>query len=76
MDSAIHEEDCFVHQLGESNCFLCVVEEHVSDTCPHANYFGFLYIFCTHPYRDDFQRRHLPEDHPIRTVKDIPPGKK
>jgi hypothetical protein len=28
-----------------------------------------LYNFCTHPERDEFPRKHLPEDHPRQIYK-------
>jgi hypothetical protein len=70
-----HDEDCYVQQLEGSNCFVCVAEEHVSDICPHATYYGFLYNFCTHPYRAEFSRKRLPEFHPSLPAKDDLPRK-
>ena len=67
-------ENCFVHQLDESNCFVCLAEDQSRDTCNHANDFGFLDIFCTHPNRDEFSRKHLSKDHQRRPDKDIPPS--
>jgi hypothetical protein len=41
MESTIYKENCYVHQLDESNCFVCLAEEQAKDTCPYASDFGF-----------------------------------
>ena len=74
VESTIYQENCFVHQLDESNCFVCLAEEQAKDTCPHASDFGFQEVFCAHPDRDEFSRKRLPEDHLRHPDKDFPPG--
>ena len=36
MYPTINNEDCFVHQFSESNCYVCLSEEQDRDTCLHA----------------------------------------
>jgi hypothetical protein len=61
-----HIEGCFVHRLDESAFFICLAQEQDKDTCPHSASIGFLDVFCTHPDRYKFPRKHLSEVPPRR----------
>jgi hypothetical protein len=52
-----HDEVCFVQEIDESHCFVCMAKKQDMDTCPHAKDVGFADIFCTHQDRAIFPKK-------------------
>ena len=58
-----HYEDCCVHQLEDSNCFVCLAPEKGKIKCPHVIMSASVAEnYCDHPNVDGFPRKPLPKD--------------
>jgi hypothetical protein len=73
MELILDHQNCFVHQLDESNCFVCLAQQQDRERCSFAKEFGFLDIFCTHPDRSEFPRKRLPENTIRQPSRDMTP---
>ena len=57
-------DKCIARQIGERNCFVCVLDEQDRDNCPYAKEHGLFQVLCSHPKLQAFHYENPSDDDP------------